>query len=135
MIQTSKKPAPTALKDATVVASSMMEANEHGKVSTTNTDGLQRAFQALTKEFETELDLHFRSHNQLIKEQKNKIDVQLKASKKEKMRHYQYWAREELTYWSRFPRKMKFYHKGLAEMRSLIVQDKWRDDVETRDLE
>ena len=52
-----------------------MEANEHGKVSTTNSEGIQHAFNQLAKEFEEELDLHFKSYNQLIKESRNKIDI------------------------------------------------------------
>lgn len=98
-----------------------MEQAEHGKISTTDTDGLQRAFNNLTERFLEQLNLHLKSYNQLIRERRNKIDVQLKASKKEKMRHYQYFTKEELVFWERFPRSHKFYHKGLAEMQQLIT--------------
>ena len=50
------------------------------------------------------------------------------------MRHYQYYAREEIIYWDEFPRRKKFYSQRLAEMQKLMVQDKWKPH-EIRDLE
>ena len=61
----------------------------------------------------------FKNYNRLIKEGKNKLDIQIKATKKEKMRHFQYYAKEEIVFWQDFPRKKKFYSHGLAQMQEL----------------
>jgi hypothetical protein len=50
------------------------------------------------------------------------------------MRHYQYFAKEELILWENFPRSKKFYHEGLAQISDLLVQETWRFN-EIRDLE
>jgi hypothetical protein len=50
------------------------------------------------------------------------------------VRHFQYYAKEEIIFWEDFPRRRKFYSLRLSEMQKLMVQEKWKAD-ETRDLE
>ena len=57
------------------------------KVSTTNIDSIQKNFLALADRFQQEIDVYFKNYNRFITEPKNKIDVQVKATKKEKLRH------------------------------------------------
>jgi hypothetical protein len=57
------------------------------KVSTTNIDSIQKTFLALADRFQQEIDVYFKNYNRFITEPKNKIDVQVKATKKEKLRH------------------------------------------------
>jgi hypothetical protein len=57
------------------------------KVSTTNIDSIQKTFVALADRFQQEIDVYFKNYNRFITEPKNKIDVQVKATKKEKLRH------------------------------------------------
>ena len=58
------------------------------KISTTNTDGLLRSFSNLATRLQEELDTQFKNYNRLIRDARNKIDIQVKATKKEKMRHF-----------------------------------------------
>ena len=74
---------------------------------------LRKTFYGFTVEFASEIDLYFKNYNRFIKESKNKIDVQVKASKREKLMHQEFLNREEIKFWKEFPRSLKFYHKSL----------------------
>jgi len=65
----------------------------------------------------TEIDLFFKNYNRFIKESKNKIDVQVKATKREKLLHAQFLNREEIKFWKDFPRSLKFYHENLHKVK------------------
>ena len=54
------------------------------KISKLNNDALKEAFLELTSNFASELDLYYKNYNKFVKESKNKIDIQVKASKREK---------------------------------------------------
>jgi len=64
-----------------------IKSEELSRISTTNTDGLLRVFYRLVDDLKFELDNKFKNYNRLIKDSKKKIDIQVKATKKEKMRH------------------------------------------------
>ena len=64
-----------------------IKSEEINRISTTNTDGLLRVFYRLVDDLKFELDNKFKNYNRLIKDSKKKIDIQVKATKKEKMRH------------------------------------------------
>ena len=64
-----------------------IKSEELNRISTTNTDGLLRVFYRLVDDLKFELDNKFKNYNRLIKDSKKKIDIQVKATKKEKMRH------------------------------------------------
>ena len=49
-----------------------------------------------------------------------KIDIQVKATKKEKMQHLKFINREEIKFWDDFPRNQKFYHQSLAALKQLL---------------
>ena len=58
------------------------------KISTTNTDGLLRSFSNLATRLQEELDTQFKNYNRLIRDARNNIDIQVKATKNEIMRHF-----------------------------------------------
>ena len=71
---------------------------------------LRKTFYGYTAEFAAEIDTYFKNYNRFIKESKNKIDVQVKATKREKLLHAQFLNREEIKFWDEFPRSLKSYH-------------------------
>ena len=83
------------------------------KLQKLDDEQLRKTFYSFTSEFTSEVDLYFKNYNRFIKESKNKIDVQVKASKREKLLHAQFLNREEIKFWKEFPRSCKFYHKQL----------------------
>lgn len=104
------------------------------KVSTTNTDAVQKSFLNFMSQLQSEIEVYFKNYNRFITEPRNKIDVQVKATKKEKMRHNSFYARQELKFWENFPRNKKFYHQGLFEISTLMTQDHSNYD-EVRDVD
>ena len=80
------------------------------KIQKLDNELLRKVFYGLTGEFAAEIDLYFKNYNRFIKESKKKIEVQVKASKREKLMHAQFLNREEIEFWSEFPRSLKFYH-------------------------
>ena len=67
---------------------------------------LRKTFYGYTAEFAAEIDTYFKNYNRFIKESKNKIDAQVKATKREKLLHAQFLNREEI----KFPRSLKSHH-------------------------
>jgi hypothetical protein len=55
------------------------------KVSYLDNEALRKAFYNFTGQFAQEVDLYFKNYNKFIKEQRTKIDIQVKATKKEKL--------------------------------------------------
>ena len=81
---------------------------------------LRKTFYTFTAEFTTEVDLYFKNYNRFIRETKNKIDVQVKANKRDKLQHAQFLNREEIKFWKEFPRSLKFYHSNLRDVKQAI---------------
>ena len=85
---------------------------------------MRKTFYAFTAEFAAEADLYFKNYNRFIKESKNKIDVQVKASKREKLLHSEFLNREEIKFWKEFPRSLDFYHSSLFKLKEAIEPSK-----------
>lgn len=81
---------------------------------------MRKTFYAFTAEFAAEADLYFKNYNRFIKESKNKIDVQVKASKREKLLHSQFLNREEIKFWKEFPRSLKVYKQSLHSLKQVL---------------
>lgn len=81
-------------------------------------DGLKRLFLKFIKAFTKDINFCFLNYNKFIKENRKKIDVQVKASKKEKKAYLICLAQEELAFWKGFPRKRKFYSTHLRAIKN-----------------
>ena len=67
-------------------------------------------FNGCKAECAAEIGTYFKNYNRFVKESKNKIDAQVKATKREKLLHAQFLNREEIKFWDEFPRSLKSYH-------------------------
>jgi hypothetical protein len=50
------------------------------------------------------------------------LEMQLKGSKKEKIRFNQFMVHEEKEYWKGFPRKIEFYHSHLRTINDIASE-------------
>ena len=90
------------------------------KVQILDEVALRRVFYNFTTTFTGKVDLYFKNYNRFIKESKNKIDVQVRATKREKLLHSQFLNREEIKFWKEFPRSLNFYHSNLCEIKQAV---------------
>ena len=88
------------------------------KLQKLDEEALRKTFYGFTAEYTAEVDLFFKNYNRFIKE--SKIDVQVKATKREKLMHNQFLNREEIKFWKEFPRSLNFYHSSLHKIKKAL---------------
>ena len=90
------------------------------KHSRLDNNALKHAFKTFQQTFESEVDFYYKNYNRYIQDNKNKMEVYVKATKKEKQKYQMFLTREETHYWKDFPRKKKFYHQSLHKIKELF---------------
>lgn len=66
------------------------------------------------------MDLYYKNYNRYIQENKNKMDVYVKATKKERQNHKMFLQTEETEFWKDFPRQKKFYNQHLQKLKDIF---------------